>query len=51
MPAFTTDSLSSYGGALFEDTPPIDSTTDRPAGGANAAYSAGRHGGPGPQRA
>lgn len=40
MSGFNTDSLGTYGGALFEDTPPIDSSTDRPAAGANRAYAA-----------
>lgn len=40
MTAFTTDSLASYGGALTDYSPVIDPTTDRPAAGANAAYSA-----------
>ena len=40
MSAFNGDSLDQYGGALFEDTPPIDSDTDRPAAGANRAYTA-----------
>ena len=33
------DSLGTAGGALKDYSPPIDPTTDRPAGGANAAYA------------
>lgn len=40
MTAFTGDALSSYGGALNDYSPVVDPTTDRPAAGANAAYSA-----------
>jgi len=40
MPSFTGDSLAGYGGALRDYSPVIDPTTDRPAAGANAGYSA-----------
>jgi hypothetical protein len=35
----STDTLQNYGGALSDYSPPIDSTTDRPAQGANQAYA------------
>lgn len=40
MTAFTGDALNTYGGGLFDYSPIIDSTRDRPAAGANAAYAA-----------
>lgn len=40
MTAFTGDALSTYGGGLFDYSPVIDATRDRPAAGANAAYAA-----------
>ena len=40
MTAFTGDALTTYGGALNDYSPVVDPTTDRPAAGANACYSA-----------
>jgi hypothetical protein len=40
MTAFTGDALSSYGGGLYDYSPVIDPTRDRPAAGANAGYAA-----------
>ena len=40
MTAFSGDALSTYGGALNDYSATVDPTTDRPAAGANAAYSA-----------
>jgi hypothetical protein len=40
MTAFTGDALATYGGALYDYSPVIDPTRDRPAAGANAAYAA-----------
>lgn len=40
MPSFNGDSLLGYGGALFDYSPVVDPTRDRPAAGANASYSA-----------
>lgn len=39
MTAPDTDTLPTYGGGLNDYSPVIDSTTDRPAAGANAAYA------------
>jgi hypothetical protein len=39
MPAFKTDALATYGGPLTDYSPVIDATRDRPASGANVAYS------------
>ncbi len=40
MPAFNGDAFSTYGGGLFDYSSVVDPTRDRPAAGANAAYSA-----------
>jgi hypothetical protein len=40
MTAFTGDALATYGGGLYDYSPVIDATRDRPAAGANAAYAA-----------
>lgn len=40
MPSFNGDAFSTYGGGLFDYSPVVDPTRDRPAAGANAAYTA-----------